>query len=357
MTRTVPQAVVALVVAVLMAASALVHGQSPTRSNAFRATAAFRTVDGQPDLQGFWTNDTVTPLERPAEFGDKEILTPDEAAAYAKKRLDQFLAQPRDAIHYDDAIWQAESYSKESNRRTSLVTEPRNGKLPPLTAVAQKREAAKAAARKGVDPSDSAQTRSLAERCIAWGNVGPPMVPPTYNANLQIMQTRDAVVILHEMMHDARIIPLDPSTGSGSPRAGSRGDGSAHPPATIQYLAGDSRGRWDGDTLVVDTTNFTDKTNFRGPPLTTRQDIAATETLHVVERFTRIDANTIRYQFTVEDPNTWTAPWSGEIAIRKWDGPIYEYACHEGNYGLANILRAARVEDAKKARPARPSSN
>jgi len=301
-----------------------------------------RTADGQPDLQGFWTNDTVTPLERPAEFGDKEILTPEEAAAYSKKRLDQFLAQPKDNIHYDDAIWQAESYSKESNRRTSLIVEPRNGKLPPLTAAAQKREAAKAAARKGVDPSDRAQTRSLAERCITWGNVGPPMIPPTYNANLQIMQTRDAVVILHEMMHDARIIPLD---------------GSAHPPAQIQYLAGDSRGRWEGDTLVVDTTNFTDKTNFRGPPLTTRQDIAATETLHVVERFTRIDASTIRYQFTVDDPNTWTAPWSGEIAIRKWEGPIYEYACHEGNYGLANILRAARVEDAKKARTARPSSN
>jgi hypothetical protein len=319
-------------VALLMAASAVVYGQK----------AAFRTADGQPDLQGFWTNDTVTPLERPAEFGDKAILTPEEAAAYAKKRLDQFLAQPKDNIHYDDAIWQAESYSKESNRRTSLVTEPRNGKLPPLTPAAQQREAAKAAARKGVDPSDRAQTRSLAERCITWGNVGPPMIPPTYNANLQIMQTKDAVVILHEMMHDARIIPLD---------------GSAHPAAKIEYLAGDSRGHWEGDTLVVDTTNFTDKTNFRGPPLTTRQDIAATETLHVVERFTRVDADTIRYQFTVDDPNTWTAPWSGEVAIRKWDGPIYEYACHEGNYGLANILRAARVDDAKKARTTRPSSN
>ena len=341
MSRTVPQAVVALSVALLMA-SAGVYGQRATRSNASRAAAALRTVDGQPDLQGFWTNDTVTPLERPAEFGDKEVLTPEEAAAYAKKRLDQFLAQPKDNIHYDDAIWQAESYSKESNRRTSLTLEPRTGKLPPLTAAAQKREAAKAAARKGVDPSDSAQTRSLAERCITWGNVGPPMIPPTYNANLQIMQTRDTVVILHEMMHDARIIPLD---------------GSAHPPSKIQYLAGDSRGHWEGDTLVVDTTNFTDKTNFRGPPLTTRQDISATETLHVVERFTRVDANTIRYQFTVDDPNTWTAPWLGEIAIRKWDGPIYEYACHEGNYGLANILRAARVEDAKKTRTTRPSSN
>ena len=342
MSRRVPLTITAVIVAVSVAASAVVFGQAGAPRSGRSQPASIRTSDGQPDLQGFWTNDTVTPLERPAEFGDKEILTPEEAAAYAKKRYDQLLAQPRDAIHYDDAIWQAESYSKEANRRTSLLLDPRNGKLPPLTPAAQKREAAKAAARKGIDPSDSAQTRTLAERCITWGNVGPPMLPPTYNANLQIMQTRDKVVILHEMMHDVRMIPLD---------------GSAHPPAKIQFLAGDSRGHWDGDTLVVDTTNFTDKTNFRGPPATTRQDISATETLHVVERFTRVDRDTIRYQFTVEDPNTWTTPWSGEMAIRRWDGPIYEYACHEGNYGLANILRAARVEDAKKAASARASSN
>ena len=347
MSRRVPLALFASCVAALLAASAVVHGQSgTTRSGAARVAAPLRTPDGQPDLQGFWTNDTVTPLERPAEFGDKEILTPEEAATYAKKRLDQFLAQPKDNIHYDDAIWQAESYSKESNRRTSLIIEPRTGKLPPLTPAAQKREAAKAAARKGTDPSDKAQNRTLAERCITWGNVGPPMIPPTYNANLQIMQTRDMVVIIHEMMHDVRMIPLGPSS-----------EGSAHPSAKVQFLAGDSRGRWEGDTLVVDTTNFTEKTNFRGPPLTTRQDIAATETMHVVERFTRVDRDTIRYQFTVEDPNTWTTPWSGEIALRRWDGPIYEYACHEGNYGLANILRAARVDDAKKAQSVRPSSN
>jgi hypothetical protein len=300
-----------------------------------------RTPDGHPDLQGYWTNDTVTPLERPAEFGAKEILTPEEAAAYAKKRLDQFLAQPRDNIHYDDAIWQGENYSKEANRRTSLLTDPRNGKLPPLTPAAQQREAARVAARQGVGPSDRAQTRSLAERCITWGNVGPPMVPPTYNANLQILQTRDAVVIRHEMMHDVRIIPLD---------------GRPHPRPGIEFLAGDSRGHWEGDTLVVETTNFTDKTNFRGPPLTTRQDITASRTLHVVERFTRMDAGTIRYQFTVTDPATWTTPWSGEMPIRTFEGPIYEYACHEGNYGLANILRAQRVQDAQ-APPAKGSSN
>jgi hypothetical protein len=292
-----------------------------------------RTADGHPDLQGFWTNDTVTPLERPAELADKEVLTPEEAAAYAKKRRDQFLAQPKDNIHYDDAIWQDEQYTKDKavRLRTSLVTDPRDGKLPPLTAEARKREAARVANRAGTGVSDSAQTRSLAERCISWGNVGPPMIPPTYYANFQILQSRDTVIIRHELMHDVRVIALD---------------GRAHPSSGIQYLAGHSRGHWDGDTLVVDTTNFTDQTNFRGPPATTRQEISHTRTLHVVERFTRVDKNTINYQFTVEDPATWARSWSGEYSIRAFEGPIYEYACHEGNYGLANILRAQRIQDA-----------
>jgi len=332
MRRRVLIVTAALGIAVSSPATAQVAGRSWTMP---------RTPDGHPDLQGYWTNDTVTPLERPAEFGNKDILTAEESAAYAKKRLDQFLAQPKDNIHYDDAIWQGESYSKEANRRTSLLTDPRDGKLPPLTPAAKAREAGRVAARQGTGPSDSAQTRSLAERCITWGNVGPPMIPPTYNANLQILQTRDAVAIRHEMMHDVRIVPLD---------------GRPHPRPNIEYLAGDSRGHWDGDTLVVDTSNFTDKTNFRGPPLTTRQDITASRTLHVVERFTRIDAVTVRYQFTVDDPATWTTSWSGEMPLRAWEGPIYEYGCHEGNYGLPNILRAQRVQDAQAA-PARGSSN
>jgi hypothetical protein len=314
-----------------------VSGQDSGRGNAVP-----RTADGQPDLQGFWTNDTVTPLERPAEFGNKEILTREEAAAYAKKRRDQFLAQPKDNIHYDDAIWQDENYSKDVRLRTSLVTDPRDGKLPPLTPEARQREAARAANRAGTGVSDSAQTRSLAERCISWGNVGPPMIPPTYYANFQILQSRDTVVIRHELMHDVRIIHMD---------------GRAHPPAAIQYLAGHSRGRWEGDTLVVDTTNFTDQTNFRGPPATTRQEISHTRSLHVVERFTRTDKNTIHYEFTAEDPATWTRAWSGELSIRAIEGPIYEYACHEGNYGLANILRAQRVQDSKEAAASKGASN
>jgi len=326
----------ALVAPAALAVAALslspVAGQGPrARPTASVGWNVPRTADGHPDLQGYWTNDTVTPLERPAEFGDKETLAPDEAAAYAKKRLDQFLAQPRDDIHYDDAIWQGENYDKHASSRTSLIVEPKNGRLPPLTPVGAERAAVRAKTGGGGGPADSAQSRTLAERCISWGNVGPPMIPPTYYANLQILQSGDHVVIRHELLDGMRLIPLD---------------GRPHPGPGVQKLAGDSRGRWEGDTLVVDTTNFTDKTNFRGPPRTTRQDITTSPRLRVVERFTLVDRDTIRYEFTVDDPETWTAPWSGEVPIRRFEGPIYEFACHEGNYGLVNILRAARVQEA-----------
>jgi hypothetical protein len=285
-----------------------------------------RTADGHPDLQGYWTNETFTPLERPPEFAGKELFTEDEARAYHKKRLDQFRAQSRSDVHYDDAIWQGETYDSEPTLLTSLVRDPRDGRLPPLTADAENR----AKARKASQASGGYKSRTLAERCLSWGNVGPPMIPPSYNANLQILQTRTHVVIHHEMIHDDRIIPLD-----ARPHLG----------AAIRRLAGDSRGRWDGDTLVVDTSNFTDRTNFRGAPRNTRQDIFTSDALHVVERFTRTAADRIRYQFTVEDPATWTKPWSGEVPMRRFKGPIYEYACHEGNYGLVNILRGLLAAD------------
>jgi len=317
----------AIAVGVLSLVPTTLAGQSANATS--RSASAWtlpRTVDGHPDLQGYWTNDTFTPLERPPELAGKELFTEKEAAAYLKKRLDEFLAQPKDDIHYDDAIWQGENYVKEANLRTSLIVDPRDGKIPPLTPAAQKRAATRPAAR----TADSAESRSLAERCISWGNVGPPMIPPTYNANLQIVQSRDHVVIRHEMIHDDRIIPLN---------------GRPHLDPNIRQLAGDSRGHWEGDTLVVDTTNFTDRTNFRGAPRNTRQNIFASDALHVVERFTRVDADRIRYEFTVEDPATWTKPGSGEIPIRKFEGPLFEYACHEGNYGLPNILLGARVQE------------
>jgi len=293
-----------------------------------------RESERHPDLTGYWTNDSFTPLERSSELGNKEFFTPEEAASYFKQRLDRLNGQSKDDIHYDDALWQAETYAKQPNLRTSMVFDPPDGRLPPLTAEAQRRDAARrdAAARRG--PADSAQSRTLGERCISWGNVGPPMLPPTYNANFQILETPEAVIVRHEMVHDTRIIYLD---------------GRPHVAAGVRLLAGDSRARWEGDTLVIDATNFTNETNFRGSPQTTRQDIFASDALHVVERLTLLDADTIRYRFTVEDPKTWTRSWSGESTFHRWQGPIYEYACHEGNYGLANILRAARAAESQRA--------
>jgi hypothetical protein len=299
-----------------------------TNSGNSPAWTAPRTPDGQPNLQGDWTNDTYTPLERSADLGEKALFTEEEAAAFLKSRTDRLNGQAATDIHYDDAIWQAEKYDKRADRRTSLIMEPKNGRLPPLTEQGAARVAQQRATQRANPAATGATSRSLAERCITWGNVGPPMMPPTYNANIQIVQAKDVVILRHEMMHDTRLVYLD---------------GRGHPPASLQWLSGHSIGHWDNQTLVVDTTNFTPKTNFRGSPSNTRQDIFATEQMHVVERFTPTDENTIHYAFTVEDPATWTTAWSGEMEIRRSEGPIFEYACHEGNYGLANILRAAQL--------------
>jgi hypothetical protein len=293
-----------------------------------------RTLDGQPDLQGNWTNDSYTPLERAEALGDKEFYTREEAAKFLAERTDRLNAQPADAVHYDDAIWQGENYDKVANLRTSIISEPRNGRLPPLTAAGKARLPQQRAAQRATEPSRSAKDRSLGERCISWGNVGPPMIPPTYNANIEIMQAPGIVAIRYEMMHDTRLVYLD---------------GREHPPASVQWMAGHSVGHWEGDTLVVDTTNFTDDTNFRGSPANTRQDIFGTSNMHVVERFTRTGADTIDYTFTVEDPATWTTPWSGAETIRRSDAPIYEFACHEGNYALRNILSAQRAAERARA--------
>jgi hypothetical protein len=315
----------ALLAVLLAIGAATLAGQAPGR------WTPPRTADGHPNLQGYWTNDSYVPLERPDEAKGKEFFTAQEAQAFFKTRLDRLLAQSRTDIHYDDALWQAENYAKTAHMRTSIIYDPPDGKLPPLTDAARQREASRLQARKGVGPADSVQVRTLAERCIAWGNVGPPMLPPAYNANFQILQSLDHVVLRHEMMHDVRLIALDRR---------------AVPGRAVQQQAGIARGRWEGDTLVVETTNFTSKTNFRGSPQSTRQDIVASETMRVVERFTMTGRDTIDYRFTVEDPSVWTRSWSGEAPLRRFEGPIYEYGCHEGNYGVANILRAARVQEA-----------
>jgi hypothetical protein len=282
-----------------------------------------RTSDGQPDLQGFWTNATFTPFERPAAFAGKDFFTEEEAAAYEQKRLRDEEAQPQDDIHYDNVLWLREKLPKNlSNRRTSIVVDPPDGRIPSQTPEAKERLAALAAARKGSDPSD-VEARTLQEQCLYWIHNGPPMVPAGYNSNLQIVQTPGYVMIMQEMIHEVRIIPLD-----DRPRL----------PQTMQRWLGDSRGHWEDDTLVVDTTNFTDRTNFRG----------STDALHVVERFTRVDADTIRYTFTVEDPKTWTKPWTGELSIRRFPDRIFEYACHEGNHDLTFLLDIAKKDLAVK---------
>jgi hypothetical protein len=304
---------------------------SKTASNRAKAWTVSRTPAGHPDLQGYWTNASYTPLERPASLGTKEFYTAAEELDVVKRLRLQDNSQAKDDIHYDNRTWQDESYAKGiSNHRTSMIFDPPDGRIPPLNSKGQQRAVEVAQAARRRQAAESAQSMSLAERCIAWGTEGPPMLGATYNANLQILQNDSSLGILHEMIHSLRVIPLDERP---------------HLPGNVRQLGGDSRGHWEGDTLVVETTNFTDRTNFRGPPATTRQDIFSSQELHVVERFTRVDAETIEYRFTVEDPGTWTRPWSGELLMKKFEGPIFEYACHEGNYGLANILAAARAKE------------
>ena len=310
-----PQTLVVLLLLAAVAASA---------QNTGKAWIQPRTPDGQPDLQGYWSNVTLTPLERPAEMAGKEFLTNEEVAA-AEKRAET----PRSAeeiagtiAHYDFHQYGLDrtQTSHALSRRTSLIVDPPDGKVPPLTPEAKKRAAERAEARKRMGPYDGPESRPLGERCIWMATEGPPMLPPAYNANLQIQQGPGYVAILQEEIHDVRIIPLD-----GRPHLG---------PNIRQYL-GDPRGHWEGNTLVVDTTNFNDRTNFRG----------SSENLHVLERFTRLDEDTILYQFTIDDPSTWTRSWTAELPMTKIKGPIYEFACHEGNYDMVNNLSAARAKE------------
>ena len=329
------------VTAVVISSSLVLAQQSPQSrpAAAARTTAASaaipRTAEGKPDMQGYWTNQTFTPLERPAQFKDKEFFTAEEAAAWAKRGIDNIVDQPafeeitRDAdIHYDDAIWMLEGYPKGALLRTSIVTDPADGRIPPLTAEGQKRAQDRAAARKasGIGPFDSAQARSMSERCIYWAHEGPPLLPTGYNSNLQIVQAPSNFVIIPEMMPVARVVPLDPR-----PKLN----------AAIKAYRGDWRGRWEGDTMVIETTNYSENTAWRG----------SSTNLKVTERLTMIDRDRIRYQFTVEDPSTWTRPWSGEYEMTRIDGPLFEYACHEGNYGIVNILSGARRAEGAPGQP------
>ena len=286
-----------------------------------------RTPDGKPDIQGIFSNASVVPLERPKDLGSKEFFTKEEADAYEKAAMSRHeIVAPGT---YGDVHYNMQQFGLEKGQtkvaetiRTSLIVGP-EGRVPPLLPAAQARAAARQAANKGHE-FDGPENRGLSERCILWPNEGPPMLPEGYNSNLQIVQGEGYVAIMQETIHDVRIIPTD---------------GRPHLPPEVHQLVGDSRGHWEGNTLVVDTTNFTNRTAFRG----------SSENLHVVERFTRTDPDTVTYQFTVSDPSTWEKSWSGEVLMTKIDGPIFEYACHEGNYGMRNNLSGARAEDQKKA--------
>ena len=290
-----------------------------------------RTPDGKPDLQGTYTFRTITPLQRPGALAGKDKLTPEEAAAFEASenlRLNRDTYDPEKGqpsagypprsqggvLSYND-FWYERGNQLTEDKRTSLIVDPPDGRIP-------------LAPRKGGGgrtggPYDNPESLSNADRCLLGFNSGPPMVSSTYNNNVQIVQTRDYVVIHTEMVHEARIVPLD-----------------GRPHGKLPRWSGDSRGRWEGDTLVVETLNFKGQTSLQGSSAQT----------HLVERFTRVSPDTIKYEYTVSDPTTLTRPWTAMMPLNKIDELIFEYACHEGNYGMKGILSGARFQEKEAAK-------
>jgi hypothetical protein len=312
-----------------------------------------RAPDGKPSLQGVWDFRTLTPLERPANLGDKQFLTEEEAARLQKQNADRRakLLEPSDpnaprrapggggqAVGGYNDFWLDGGVTVVGDRRTSLLIDPPNGRLPDLRPGVPRQVGSLvedlplqrpirvlSAGTSAAGPED----RGLAERCLVGFNAGPPMMPSGYNNQMHLVQNSEHVAILNEMNHDVRIIPLD-----GRPPL----------PSGIRQWAGSSRGRWEGDTLVVRSTNFTDKSASFSPNVMIAMGVGTTLTL--VERFRRADAKTLIYEFTVDDPSTFTRPFTAQIPMQLSDQPVYEYACHEGNRGLLSILKGARADDA-----------
>ena len=280
---------------------------------------------GAPDLQGIWDYKTATPLERPPEFEGREFLTDEEVAVYERRAVTRSDGRPPDdprsapSVHAPE--WLDYGKSVVGTKRTSLIVDPPDGRMPALSPEGERRDAARRRARQGRGTADSYGDRGLWERCITRG-LPTGMMPAGYNNHVQLLQTPDAVVIFSEMIHDARIVPLGDRPHLGD---------------DIRQWLGDPRAWWDGDTLVVETTNFSEKSHFRG----------AGADLRLVERFTRVDPETVTYEFTVADPTTWTTAWTVTFPLTKSVGPLFEYACHEGNHGLLNILTVARSTPAQ----------
>jgi hypothetical protein len=288
------------------------------------ATAPPRTPWGQPDLQGIWDFRSITPLQRPEELANNEFLTQSEAAKLEREAVERNRSldeQPaeRTTIGGDvgayNNFWMDRGTTTVGTRRTSLIVDPPNGRIPPLTRTADKRAAARNSYRRD-HPADSWEDRSLADRCLF--TTGLPILPAAYNNNVQLFQTPDHVVIIAEMTHTVRIFPLN-----------------EHHDRSIPQWVGNSRAHWEGDTLVVETTNFHDQAGIRG----------STSNARLVERFKRVSPATLQYEFTVEDPETWTRPWTAQVQMTKSEEPLYEYACHEGNYAMVGILAGARAEE------------
>ncbi len=307
-----------------------------------------RTPWGDPDLQGVWDYWTFTPLERPKEYANRPMLTDAEHAELVKRLSGQAAAAdaraqaPGDPGTYSQEVW-TERARGTALRQTSILIDPPDGKIPPMTPEAQQRAAAHKAA--GGHPvrmrtdgvaDHNPEDRGLSERCLLGFSTGPPFQPGGYNNNVQIVQTPGYVLLLLEMNHDARIVPMD---------------GRPHLPPHITTWLGDSRGRWEGDTLVIESTNFTPKVAAFSARLGAGGfEFGSAENLRLVERFTRVDAKTLHYEFTVNDPSTFTRPFTGRLPMNLTDEMIYEYACHEGNYGLQDILRGGRAEEARAAK-------
>ena len=295
-----------------------------------------RTPDGRPDLQGVWANNNITPLERPAAWAGRETLGDEELAALRASAAnavgdgdalfgDQLVLaaiEGVEATSYDpttgnyNQFWIAE---RDFNNRTSLVVDPPDGRIPAVTAEARERFRA-AAARRRDHPADSYADRPLPERCVTYGI---PRLGAGYNSYFQVFQNADHLVFMNEMIHDARVIPL-----TGQP----------HLAPSVRQLHGDSRGYWEGDTLVIETTNFSPSANFRG----------SSDGLHLVERLTRVGPRTLDYEVTITDPAVWTRPWTVRIPLMRSDEPMFEYACHEGNVGMDGILAGHRAEERRR---------
>jgi hypothetical protein len=329
MTRVIP--VLMAVIAGVTTAAAQQRAPSPWR--------APTTSDGRPDLQGVWTNATLTPLERPARFAGRPFMTEAEAAEIESQAAQTFEQQAADRAgavapraggnvgSYNQAVWSDANKKVASTRQTSLVIDPPDGRVPVKPEAEQQRDAMTARG------TDSYEFFNVFDRCITRGVPG-GLFPAPYNNAYQIVQTSGYVIIVSEMIHEARIIPTD---------------GRPHRPAHVRTMTGDSVGRWEGDTLVVDTANYNDKGSIATASTSGRmRGVPQSEALHVVERFRRLDAGTISYTVTVEDPNVYTAPWTVSMPLVKDDDyRIYEFACHEANYAIGNVLRGARAEEGR----------